>query len=873
MSSPEPTFWLLDSRLGWKTENQQHIAIGSRNGLRLDADRVDGKATGPLSLTWLDGSLGGVTLPQGMAFDGDGRLYLLCQREPCIKRYEPNQRAFLPLPGISPRRVTPAGIITDGRTLTRPTGLAINGRKIYVVDATEKRVQVFALDPPFPLLYLWGPWDQNFRPTLNDDQHAWQPMDVAAYKGSVYILDSRYNRVLVHDPHSDTLRELLRGLSADGQWTRIVVDRDGRIYLLDAHAQQVVFYDSQGQRLGVRTDSGDIRDNFDRPAIRLHYRGAVDDSASGRFCLPEELAWCGRAQVTKIPASETPLSLCLPSPLVRDENIILFTASDFKDLGRLAARLRRPCDPLAQYLRARFSDATRKLLDAFTPGLPPDPRLEQALLDELNALVTGPSLYDENRFAHVKLPEATLALIRQQPIDSGLVQLNRLLLEQGFSLELRRNPAATPGGLVFDREGNQSSFGLDEPLGPNLYVQDGTWIGEFLDSGIYRCQWHRIELELAHELPPGSQITVRTISADDNSVPVPPIDSAHWAVGGTFVGELQAGAVDQSEPNDVLVQSREGQFLRLMIQLHGDGYTTPEVRAVRVYYPRQSYLGYLPAVYSADDESHWFLERFLSIFQTDWDQMEAEIENITALFDPSAVPARFLDYLASWLSLPLEATWDEEQKRALLRIVPQMYKGRGTAASLALFLRVYLQNLTNLKIGAESDFPVLIEGFRERQRIILAGEPGSHLGRQALLWGPAQVGRLQLDVFATEGEARLVSTGDAQLDIFHEYANRFRVCVPAAWVRSASDEQMLRRAIEAEKPAHATYDLYLVEPRIQVGIQSTVGIDTIIGEYPSAHLACRHAEEISAPSRAARGRLGYDMVLAAVPQPAGTIKV
>ena len=63
----------------------------------------------------------------------------------------------------------------------------------------------------------------------------------------------------------------------------------------------------------------------------------------------------------------------------------------------------------------------------------------------------------------------------------------------------------------------------------------------------------------------------------------------------------------------------------------------------------------------------------------------------------------------------------------------------------------------------------------------------------------------------------MVSTGDPQRDAFHEYAHRFRVFVPAAWVRSAEDERMVRRAVDAEKPAHTAYELCLVEPRFRVG--------------------------------------------------------
>ena len=88
--------------------------------------------------------------------------------------------------------------------------------------------------------------------------------------------------------------------------------------------------------------------------------------------------------------------------------------------------------------------------------------------------------------------------------------------------------------------------------------------------------------------------------------------------------------------------------------------------------------------------------------------------------------------------------------------------------------------------------------------------------------------------------------------------------MPAAWVRTAKDERLLRRALDAEKPAHSRYDLCLVEPRFRVGIQSTIGLDTIIGAYPAARLACLH-ETDAPPSRSPRHRLGYDTILAGKP--------
>jgi phage tail-like protein len=281
----------------------------------------------------------------------------------------------------------------------------------------------------------------------------------------------------------------------------------------------------------------------------------------------------------------------------------------------------------------------------------------------------------------------------------------------------------------------------------------------------------------------------------------------------------------------------------------------------------------LPAVYSADEESRRFLERFLSIFQTEWDGLEQEIDDVARYFDPDAVPpGPALAYLARWLALPLEGIWNEEQKRRLLAAAPSFYSRRGTAASLQRYIQLYLQNMSGVELTGQDHYPRIVEGFRERQFYQLTVANQARLGGGAPLWGPGIVGRLQLDVFAREGDVRLVSTGDPERDLFHEYAHRFRVFVPAAWIRTAVHERMLRRALDTEKPAHTGYDLCLVEPRFRVGLQSTVGLDTIVGAYPVAHLACPHDQE-TPPSQAPRHRLGYDMVLAGEPTQAPGVRL
>jgi phage tail-like protein len=412
--------------------------------------------------------------------------------------------------------------------------------------------------------------------------------------------------------------------------------------------------------------------------------------------------------------------------------------------------------------------------------------------------------------------------------------------------------ARDAGGLIFDRHGAPAQAAADEPAGPPAYATGGVWVSAALDSRLHHCQWHQIELDLA-ALPPGAKVVVSTYS-DDAPRTAEEIrrQPAHlWATRYAIVGASQApDAAPQALSHDFLVQSRPGRYLWLKLAFSGDGYATPIARAIRAHFPRMSYLEYLPAVYSFyDQEGRWFLERFLSIFQAEWDVLERWIDDIAGLFDPRAVPdGAPLAELARWLALPLEGTWTEEQRRALLIAAPQITPRRGTLASLRAYLQVYLQNMTQLSPEQQGAFPAIVEGFRERRRQMLAASGA--LGERAL-WSPTRVGRLQSDVYAREGEARLVSVGEPAHDLLREFAHRFRVYVPAAWVRTSDDAAMLRRALEAEKPAHTSYELVMVEPRLRVGVQATVGLDTIIGAYALARLDESPAD----------GRLGEDAVL------------
>src|SRR5215212_8477865 len=109
---------------------------------------------------------------------------------------------------------------------------------------------------------------------------------------------------------------------------------------------------------------------------------------------------------------------------------------DLADPGGLIARLRGASDPLSGYLlRERFSPETRRLLYEHAPTSSTI-ALQRVLIEELNRIVRGASIFDEDRFADIQLSEQTQALLDSEPRGNDLLQLNRRLLEEAYPGEI-----------------------------------------------------------------------------------------------------------------------------------------------------------------------------------------------------------------------------------------------------------------------------------------------------------------------------------------------------------------------------------------------------------------------------------------------------
>jgi phage tail-like protein len=93
----------------------------------------------------------------------------------------------------------------------------------------------------------------------------------------------------------------------------------------------------------------------------------------------------------------------------------------------------------------------------------------------------------------------------------------------------------------------------------------------------------------------------------------------------------------------------------------------------------------LPAVYQEEDP---FAVRLGAAFDTELAPIISTLDNLSAYFDPRLAPEDYLGWLASWIALELDETWDVARRRAAMLVAVDIMRRRGTAAGLVDELRL-----------------------------------------------------------------------------------------------------------------------------------------------------------------------------------------
>jgi phage tail-like protein len=339
---------------------------------------------------------------------------------------------------------------------------------------------------------------------------------------------------------------------------------------------------------------------------------------------------------------------------------------------------------------------------------------------------------------------------------------------------------------------------------PNKGLLDGR------DPG---CVWHRLCLDAC--IPPETRLTVDTRAAETPEAlaqqPWRSQPTAYLRPTGCEVPYTRLwNDTELMQPHtgtwELLLQKTQGRYLQIRLTLQGDGRHTPRVRAMRVHYPRFSYLKqYLPAVYQQEPVSMQMVENFLANPEGLFTTLEGLIAQAQTLLDVRTVPPEAVDWLGSWLGLAMEPAWSDYQRRLLIAHAPYFFQRRGTLAGVmqAVLLTAY-PNL-GLEIFRDDNherYPTvrIIERFRTRTH------PGVALGDPT--------------------EQSVATTGNVQTDA-QARAHRFTVMVPTTL--EAETLRLLERIVELEKPAHTWFDIKRYWALFRVG-EVRLGLDTVLGQ-------------------------------------------
>ncbi len=397
----------------------------------------------------------------------------------------------------------------------------------------------------------------------------------------------------------------------------------------------------------------------------------------------------------------------------------------------------------------------------------------------------------------------------------------------------RRLLAYTGGKLIGEAEGFEGPVAaLASGAGGDLWVHPGgaaepihlrlgaaharsglLWGGPF-GSETRAVLWNRLQA-LGGPLAAGAHLRLFFHTADDKTAKPPAPDPTKKIL---FEGW-------QPLPQDALqglVRGKPAKFLWVGAHFTGEGRQSPAVPQMRIDFEHAGYDQSLPAIYRSQTPDPELLARFLALFESLFADAEDETAHLGRLFDPAVAPASWLPWLAGWLGLTLDGDWGEEKRRQAIADAFAAGARRGTVSGLLAALR-FATGVT-----ARIDKPILGATWWS-----LPADDGSDAGRAGLLgWttvlAPAEADAAVLGTTAVLDRSYVTAGEGLGAHLGAEVAHRFCVQVYEREVADPAQLAAVRAVVEREKPAHTDYHLCIVRPRMRLGFQARLGIDTVI---------------------------------------------
>lgn len=333
-----------------------------------------------------------------------------------------------------------------------------------------------------------------------------------------------------------------------------------------------------------------------------------------------------------------------------------------------------------------------------------------------------------------------------------------------------------------------------------IWVQENshekaTFLSRILDSREMQMNWHRLTLKESVQDSAPYKITVyaadvrqfiwkdQTLTLDDLTERIRLPMSERVKMMEPFVQKRIHGA------SDMLLHEVTGRYLWIMVEMYRQGNERNSLNDITIYFPRQTWLSYLPEIYQKEDREQMFLERYLGIFQTMYEDLNWEISHSARYFDMESTSQEFLVWLAKWLDIGESYLWSEDQLRVLLAQAVSLYKRRGTRQGLIDFITLFT-----------GECPYVVEYF-------------------------------QLQEFSKDKDYY-----DQLLRLYGGDVNTFSVITRDVAVPDTEKYKTLKKMIDEIKPAHMELNLIIIKPYLFLSGHSYLGINSVLGQYGAVAL-------------------------------------
>lgn len=311
------------------------------------------------------------------------------------------------------------------------------------------------------------------------------------------------------------------------------------------------------------------------------------------------------------------------------------------------------------------------------------------------------------------------------------------------------------------------------------------FISNFYDSHELKNIWNRLILKKS-----GDGIIKLTYYCTDNITPLETALSNNDLTVSQISKLMECYEIKTVvNPFDILLHDAVGKYFWIKIEVLEAIESKVFINSIKIEFPIQSFLRYLPEVYQTDLESKKFLEGYLGIFQSLYMDLEKEIDKVSSYFDPDITDKEFLEWLAKWVKIENSYIWKEEKLRYLLKNIVKFYEKTGTPKGISDIVELYA-----------SEKPYIIEYFHIKKYM------------------------------KDTEQYKIISK------LYSDNPYEFTVILSEKSIPSEKEYKEVYKLIEEFKPAHTEVKLIILKPYIFLGNYSYLGINSYLNSDRSVQL-------------------------------------